>query len=61
MAALAGSCVKLCGSILEQLREAKHNKKECKSLQDVVSCIKLFLQSLSSSGMSKEGNEVLGR
>ena len=48
-------------SITEQLSIAHDNKKECGSLCSVITGIQGFLQKLPSEGLSKEGNQILGR
>ena len=59
-APFAGS-VNLCLKIVEQLRVAKHNKKECRSLADVIESIQGFLQNLPSKEVSPEGNKALSK
>jgi hypothetical protein len=57
---LQGS-VNLCCTIVNLLAVAKHNKKECSSLQTVVGCIKLFLETLPADSVSPQGRVVLGK
>jgi hypothetical protein len=54
------SCLNLCVVIVNQLRLAKYNKKECRSLWGVIETIEGFLQKLPSQQLSPEGNRALG-
>jgi hypothetical protein len=57
-----GLTVGLCNSILAQLFIAKHNKKECQSLQNAVAIIKEFVETLEGDtvGLSRVGVTTLG-
>jgi hypothetical protein len=53
-------CIRSCSIIVERLVAAKHNKKECQALHDVVVTIKGYLGSLCPEELSPAGREALG-
>ena len=56
---VGGNCVRLCCVIGDLLETAKHNKKECQSLQMVVGCIRVFLEKLPADSVTPQGEFVL--